>query len=59
MPDGTLAAITTMYKVDGFDASRNDWFWLKNDPAGVLDVEGQGRRVSFAVSGAILGDQWN
>lgn len=41
MPDdGPLDAITTMYKVDGFNPDANDWFWLKNDPDGVIEVQG-------------------
>lgn len=40
MPDSTFVAITTMYKVDGFNPDANDWFWLKNDPEGVIEVEG-------------------
>ena len=40
MPDGTLVAVTTMYKVQGFNPDANDWFWLKNDPVGVIEVEG-------------------
>lgn len=41
MPDSTFAAITTMYKPDEeVNPATNNWFWLKNDPAGVIDVEG-------------------
>ncbi len=41
MPDSTLAAITTMFKVEGYDSEHNDWFWLRNNPEGVIDVEGR------------------
>lgn len=27
MPDSTLAAITTMFKVEGYNSEHNDWFW--------------------------------
>ena len=26
---GELTALTIMYKVDGFNAEANDWFWVK------------------------------
>ena len=42
MPDSTLAAITTMYKVAGYDPEHNDWFWAKHDPNGGIQVEGRG-----------------
>lgn len=41
MPDKTLAAITVMYKVKGYDAEHNDWFWLKYSPDGKIDAEGK------------------
>jgi cytochrome c553 len=37
---GDVAALTVMYKVEGFDPANNDWFWLKTAPDGVVDVEG-------------------
>ncbi|MEX0721575.1 MAG: cytochrome P460 family protein [Balneolaceae bacterium] len=40
MPDSALAAVTTMYKVDGFNPDHNDWFWLENDPEGKIEAEG-------------------
>lgn len=40
MPDSTLSAITTMYKVEGFNPQHNDWFWLRNNPEGVIDAAG-------------------
>lgn len=30
-----------MYKISGFDPAHDDWFWLKNDPAGAIEVEGK------------------
>jgi len=41
MPDKTLAAVTVMYKVKGYDAEHNDWFWLKYAPDGKIDAEGK------------------
>ena len=41
MSDSTLAAITAMHKVSGFDPAHNDWYWAKWDPNGV--AEGAGR----------------
>ncbi|MBI2831594.1 MAG: cytochrome P460 family protein [Chloroflexi bacterium] len=41
MPDRTLAAITVMYKVKGYDSANNDWFWLKYAPDGTIDVQGK------------------
>lgn len=38
--DGSLMAVTTMYKVQGFAPGTNDWFWLMNDPAGTVVAEG-------------------
>ncbi len=43
MPDSTLAAITVMYKVPGYDPGNNNWFWAKFGPAGEVQVEGRGQ----------------
>lgn len=40
-PDSTLASVTTMYKVEGYDPEHNDWFWAKYGPDG--EVESAGR----------------
>ncbi len=37
MPDSTLAAVTTMFKVDGYNPDHNDWFFTKHLPSGELD----------------------
>ncbi|UCC84683.1 MAG: cytochrome P460 family protein [Gemmatimonadota bacterium] len=42
MPDSTLAAITIMYKVDGYDPDNNDWYWVKRLADGTIEVEGMG-----------------
>ncbi|MBI4294907.1 MAG: cytochrome P460 family protein [Chloroflexi bacterium] len=41
MPDKTLAAVTVMYKVKGYDPANNDWFWLKYAPDGTINVQGK------------------
>lgn len=38
MPDGELAAVTTMYKRSGFNPEHNDWYFTKHFPDGSLDV---------------------
>lgn len=40
MPDGTLAAITTMYKVEGYNAEAGDWHWVKFLADGSIDMDG-------------------
>ncbi len=40
MPDGALAAITTMYKVTGFNPEAGDWHWVKYLPDGSVDGGG-------------------
>lgn len=49
-PDSTLAAVTVMYKKQGYDAEHNDWFWVKYLPDGSVDAEGQ---ASGRVQGCI------
>jgi len=41
MPDGKLDAYTVMYKVQGFDAANNDWFWIKYKADGTIEAEGK------------------
>ncbi|OOZ40061.1 hypothetical protein BOW53_09190 [Solemya pervernicosa gill symbiont] len=41
MPDGKLAAITTMYKVKGYNPDQGDWYWVKYDPKGKVLKEGK------------------
>ena len=45
MPDSTLAAVTTMYKVRGYNPGAANWFWVKHLPDGSVDGGGmaQGR----------------
>ena len=41
MPDKTLAAITVMYKVKGYNPEHNDWFLAKYWPNGAVKAEGK------------------
>ncbi len=43
MPDSMLAAITVMYKVNGYDPANNNWFWAKLGPDGAVEVAGRGQ----------------
>lgn len=38
MPDSTLAAVTVMYKVEGFNPDHNDWWFLKRSADGTVDA---------------------
>ena len=40
-PDRTLAAVTIMYKVQGYDPEHNDWFWAKYGPEGAVESAGR------------------
>ena len=40
-PDKTLASITVMRKISGYDPAHNDWFWVKYNPDGSVAVEGK------------------
>jgi len=41
MPHRTLAAVTLMYKAEGFHPDRNDWYWLQRTAAGAVPAEGR------------------
>lgn len=41
MPDGTLAATTVMYKVDGYNPEHADWFFTKIRADNTVEAEGQ------------------
>lgn len=41
MPDRTLAATTLMYKSEGFNPDRNDWFWMQRLANGTVPAEGR------------------
>jgi cytochrome c553 len=46
-PDATLAGVTVMHKVQGYDGDHSDWYWAKYDAAGT--AEASGRVASCAV----------
>jgi cytochrome c553 len=37
---GDLAAVTLMYKVEGFNPDANDWYWVAFAPDGTVNAEG-------------------
>lgn len=39
--DKTLAKITLMYKVKGYDPQSGDWFWAAYSPDGTVEAEGK------------------
>ncbi len=41
MPDTTLAKLTVMYKVKGFNPDGGDWFWAVYSPDGTVEMEGK------------------
>ncbi|KAA0257391.1 hypothetical protein FHQ18_10105 [Deferribacter autotrophicus] len=40
-PSEKLAAITVMYKIDGYNPEGGDWFWVKYTPKGEVQVSGK------------------
>lgn len=40
-PDSTLAAVTVMYKREGYDPEHNNWYWAKYLPDGSVDNSGK------------------
>lgn len=51
MPDSTLAAVTVMYKVAGYNSEHNDWFFTKHLPSGTLDTMPNGMRMQGRLPG--------
>lgn len=51
MPDSTLAAVTVMYKVEGYNADHNDWFFTKHKPSGELDTMPNGMAMEGRLPG--------
>jgi hypothetical protein len=57
-PDSTLAAVTTMYKVPGYNADHNDWFFTKHLANGDLDRVPEGMPMAgMAMEGRLGGCQ--
>lgn len=40
-PDRNLAAVTLMYKSEGFDPDRGDWYWMQRMADGTIPAEGK------------------
>lgn len=40
-PEKQLAAVTVMYKKEGYNPEAGDWFWLKYLPDGTIEKEGK------------------
>jgi hypothetical protein len=51
MPDSTLAAVTTMFKVSGYNADHNDWFFTKHLASGALDTMPNGMEMEGRLGG--------
>jgi hypothetical protein len=51
MPDSTLAAVTTMLKVPGYNAEHNDWFFTKHLAGGELDKMPNGMEMEGRLPG--------
>ncbi len=51
MPNKTLAAVTVMYKVPGYNAEHNDWFFTKHSPSGELDKMPNGMAMEGRLPG--------
>jgi hypothetical protein len=51
MPDKTLAAVTVMYKVPGYNPDHNDWFFTKHLPGGELDKMPNGMAMEGRLPG--------
>ncbi|MCW9049650.1 MAG: cytochrome P460 family protein [Deltaproteobacteria bacterium] len=56
-PDKTLAAVTVMYRVKGYDAEAGDWFWAKYKATGEIEKEG---KVSGCINchAAVINNDW-
>jgi len=50
-PQGQLAAVTVMYKVPGYNAEHNDWWWAKYLPDGSLDTAPNGMELEGRLPG--------
>lgn len=40
-PDTTLAAVTVMYKAEGYDPAHDNWWWMKRLADGTVEAAGQ------------------
>ena len=55
-PDVTEAALTVMWKVQGFDPANNDWFWANMTPEGQIMAEGRVQACAACHGGARAND---
>ncbi len=55
-PDRELAAVTVMYKVDGYNPEAGDWFWAKYQPDGSVDAAGKVEGCIQCHGGAVHND---
>ena len=55
-PNVTEAALTVMWKVQGFDPENNDWFWANMTPAGKIVAEGKVQACAACHGGARTND---
>ena len=51
MPDSTLVAVTTMFKVQGYNPDVNDWFFTKHLAGGELDQTPDGMALEGRLPG--------
>ena len=51
MPDSTLAAVTTMFKVEGYNPEHHDWFFTKHLASGELDKMPNGMAMEGRLPG--------
>lgn len=60
MPDKTLAAVTVMYKVEGFNPEAGDWFWMKYAPDGKIEASGKTGMVDMCIGchGKVKGNDY-
>ncbi|MFQ5549829.1 MAG: cytochrome P460 family protein [Gemmatimonadales bacterium] len=49
--DSSLGAVTTMFKVEGYNAEHNDWFFTKHLPSGELDQAPNGMALEGRLPG--------
>jgi hypothetical protein len=40
-PDSVLAAVSVMYKAEGYDGANGDWYWLQKSPQGTVEAYGR------------------
>jgi len=56
MPNKKLAAVTVMYRVNGYDPDAGDWFWAKYKADGTVEKEGKVKGCINCHSAQIMND---